>query len=831
MPLSSAKRIQSIYVLPLCIALMLCLDFMGVFAPTGRWLYDHASHIVYRFHWANQATASGVYQQRPVLIAIDELSLQTLGRWPWSRVVHARLLNQLNQGTDQPSVVAWDVVFSEPQIEGVVSAETDEDTQLSQAINRSSFPVVLAAQLESQGNQTRLIQPRQPLSSSTARLAHVQIETDVDGTVRRYWPQDDTFGSLRLPYLGKALSQPTLAPRIKPQAGGLNTQTNLVIPLAHQGEWLYPMPFDWIDVVSYQAVLAGQISPSRFRNAPVLVAATAKGLGDQYVSHLYNPSNVISGGEIVLGAFHTERLLIAGLPRLSHAPLWLQWGGICLTVFLMFYYLRRSASVQQQFLVTGCALAAVSLLGLLCLAYTGVWINAAHLFMAVFMTWLLWVSHTLKRLLGYVLKRLQHQALAIQPEGAEDVIDRQLLTIDALEARKQAEFTRLSEVLELLPDGAFVLNIHSVSNVQSAEPLYEASLQNRAARQLTQRLPSFKTALVSSPFKLSQLLADFIPDLTQAQQQALVSQGYKDGFQWQVLSALQFQAEFTQGIEANGPQGERFLVKFAQLSDFQTDVTAASSVLSVVDLSVSLALSQTRERTFNFLSHDLRAPQATILALLDLEKSTLASHNPVFKKIKFQAERTLHLAEGFVQWSQASHRMAYQFAEYNLNDLMVEALDEQWANAKQKKIGLVGQACEDGLWVQMDRNLMWRALVNIISNALSACQGFSNEAQVELSTRREGDFAVIQIQDNGPGIAPDRQASLFEPFVQGQGLKRTGAGLGLAFVKTVLDQHHGQVRVHSPVVESAVPHGTRFELWLPILPDPVSEDDAPLPSV
>jgi signal transduction histidine kinase len=175
--------------------------------------------------------------------------------------------------------------------------------------------------------------------------------------------------------------------------------------------------------------------------------------------------------------------------------------------------------------------------------------------------------------------------------------------------------------------------------------------------------------------------------------------------------------------------------------------------------------------------------------------------------------------------------MAYQFAEYNLNDLMVEALDEQWANAKQKKIGLVGQACEDGLWVQMDRNLMWRALVNIISNALSACQGFSNEAQVELSTRREGDFAVIQIQDNGPGIAPDRQASLFEPFVQGQGLKRTGAGLGLAFVKTVLDQHHGQVRVHSPVVESAVPHGTRFELWLPILPDPVSEDDAPLPSV
>jgi signal transduction histidine kinase len=111
---------------------------------------------------------------------------------------------------------------------------------------------------------------------------------------------------------------------------------------------------------------------------------------------------------------------------------------------------------------------------------------------------------------------------------------------------------------------------------------------------------------------------------------------------------------------------------------------------------------------------------------------------------------------------------------------------------------------------------MWRALVNLISNALNACHAGQ---EIRLSTRQEDEYAVITVEDNGPGIPTAQHVYLFEPFMQGAGLKRTGAGLGLAFVKNVMDQHQGLVKLHSPVFDTPQPHGTRFELWLPLAPE------------
>ncbi len=821
---------------------MAVFQWWGMFAPASRWLYDHAAHIAYEYRWAAQAQQAGVYQQRPALIAIDESSLQAVGRWPWSRKVHASLLDRLNQPGGAPSVLALDIVFAEPQLEGVDSVAKDEDAALAQAINRSVFPVLLATQLEKSNNQYRLIQPKRPLSSSAARLSHVQIDADIDGSVRQYWPLDDSFPGIVLPYLGKAMAAPLSAPSI--------LSTSQLVPSspvqysasdAQQAELLYPLPIGWVQVLSYQAVLSGELRAQAWAGVPTLVAATAKGLGDQYVSHLYNPSSVISGGELVLGAFHTEKLLQAGLPHLKNAAL--PWQALCTVVLvvLVFFGLRRSASVSRQLAVLAGALVLVWACSLLLLALGGVWLNSAALGFAAVLTWVLWVSHTLRRLLAYLLRRLQQTgvdtsigqtvsaaqtAASLSPAApaGQDVIEQQLWTVDALEARRQAEFTRLSQVLELLPDAAFVLNREQPDSAQ-----LHLSFQNRAARQLVQRFPSMHLAAQSSALSLNGLLSGFIADLTEQQQAALQTLAGRS-FEWQHLFEFRAVAAFEQGVESNAPQNERFLIKLAQLTDLSSQPGASSVVLSVVDLSVSLALDEARDRTFNFLSHDLRAPQTTILALLELEGlSSSNPHQALFDKIQFQAQRTLQLAEGFVQLSQASHSTSYQLVEYNLNDLMIEALDEQWASAKQKNITLKGEPCDELVWVALDRNLMWRALVNLITNALNACKlAPQPHSQIQVSVRREGLFGVIQIADNGSGIDPARHASLFQPFVQGQGLKRTGAGLGLAFVKTVMDQHHGQVRVHSPVFESPAPHGTRFELWLPLLPDePESLDQNP----
>lgn len=58
---------------------------------------------------------------------------------------------------------------------------------------------------------------------------------------------------------------------------------------------------------------------------------------------------------------------------------------------------------------------------------------------------------------------------------------------------------------------------------------------------------------------------------------------------------------------------------------------------------------------------------------------------------------------------------------------------------------------------------------------------------------------AVRIQDQGPGIRRDRQAAIFQPFERGEGGhgRAPGAGLGLAFVKTVATRHGGQVLLHS----------------------------------
>ncbi len=861
---------SALSLLALCLLVLLFLQSLSAFAPSNRWLYDHALHAAYQWRWAEQAAQAGVYRQSPVLVAIDEASLHTLGRWPWPRQVHAQLLDRLQQTPKPARVIAWDVVFAEPQALSLKpdeqTAHIDGDGLFADAIARSSVPVLLAAQIEQEAFVTRLVVPQKPLSHTPARMAHVHIDADADGAVRRFWPVDSRIRGHELTYLGVALLSPLNAPAINAsEPAALVPTASLTPPTVDISQGLYPMPRDWVRRVSYQDVLSGTADPRWWADVPVLIAATAKGLGDQYVAALYEPSGVVAGAELVLGAMHTTQLLRAGLPPLVVAPWYWQWLGWVLTLAMVLYGLRRSQHWRTQLAVLAGVLLMLGAVGLTALALGGVWLNLSQMFFAAVLAWMLWMSYTVQRFVAHVQGRLQQlnrapaslpaldQATRLQaPLNAEqtvpvlhkqgvgnafsalstDLIDTQLSVVELLEQQQQADFVRLNHVLNLLPDAAFVLQRHASTAVWTVQ------LHNLAAQQLCTRLPALQAAMTiesgSLAVFLSQLFIDFLPDLTAQQWAVLQSQNgwasqslaHQQAFNWQDLQHHHADAAFAQGVEASTQQGERFLIKLALMSALPDPAGLAASaglnnsdsmIVSVVDLSVGRALAQSRERTLHFLSHDLRAPQASIVALLDLEKPSHPELAAVFSKIEFHAQRTLHLAEGFVQWSQASHRPAYHFAEYDLNELMVEALDEQWASAKRKGVFLNGDAPDQALWVLVDRNLLWRALVNLISNALNACQPGQ---EVRLSTWQNGNFAAIAVQDNGPGIPSAAQAQLFEPFVQGGGLKRTGAGLGLAFVKTVTEQHQGNLLVHSPVFDGSPDrlqaHGTRFELWLPL---------------
>jgi two-component system, NtrC family, nitrogen regulation sensor histidine kinase NtrY len=107
--------------------------------------------------------------------------------------------------------------------------------------------------------------------------------------------------------------------------------------------------------------------------------------------------------------------------------------------------------------------------------------------------------------------------------------------------------------------------------------------------------------------------------------------------------------------------------------------------------------------------------------------------------------------------------------------------------------------------VKLDPELLRRALLNLLDNALEATAA---PGAVEVRAGRQADQLVIEIADTGRGIPPEARDKLFLPYFS---TKRRGSGLGLAIVQRIVADHQGRIRV-----EDNPPQGTRFVLDLPL---------------
>ncbi|MEG1736468.1 MAG: CHASE2 domain-containing protein, partial [Comamonas sp.] len=168
-----------------------------------------------------QDTSSWLHQ-RPaspdiVIVAIDDDSVDTIGRWPWRRALHAALLERIALG--KPRAIGLDVVFSEEDQD-----YPGDDLLLQQAIQQSS-KVVLPVTRSGQG---QAMPPLQSFSRTAAALGHTQLPVDDDGVVRRFFTQEGDASqqwwhmALSLHCMGetgRACTNPTLT------AAALPTQT------------------------------------------------------------------------------------------------------------------------------------------------------------------------------------------------------------------------------------------------------------------------------------------------------------------------------------------------------------------------------------------------------------------------------------------------------------------------------------------------------------------------------------------------------------------------------------------------------------------------------
>jgi nitrogen fixation/metabolism regulation signal transduction histidine kinase len=102
--------------------------------------------------------------------------------------------------------------------------------------------------------------------------------------------------------------------------------------------------------------------------------------------------------------------------------------------------------------------------------------------------------------------------------------------------------------------------------------------------------------------------------------------------------------------------------------------------------------------------------------------------------------------------------------------------------------------------VSIDRQMLRRVLVNLVSNAVQATRGAAEQAvggngrrgHVRVGARAEGDGTTLTVEDDGPGVPPERRPRVFDPYFT---TKADGTGLGLAIVKKIVVEHGGMIEV------------------------------------
>jgi CHASE2 domain-containing sensor protein/signal transduction histidine kinase len=350
-----------------------------------------------------------------IIVAVDEKSLETLGRWPWSRHVHAKLVDRLTQAGARAIIL--DILFAEPDKEAPESIN-----QLIQSI-AASERVFMPVTLEEHRQEGMLVEsmPLPALSNVAVGLGHVHMDQDADGIARgvflyeglgqAYWPHL----MLRvLNWLEPGEEGMHTAPisRQAPNVHTVNRHTYRLIP--------FYGPAGHYHRYSYGQVLEGDYLPDLFRDKIVLVGVTATGIGDALPTPVSGYGVPMPGVEINANILQSLRQdeAITPVPYLPHLL------GSALIVILPFilypYFPSRVAPLVSLVLLVGFFLFTIALL-----RWGEYWFPPSAALLGLLLSYPLWSWRRLDQAVRYLneqLERIQsEQRLLLVEKPPSDV--------------------------------------------------------------------------------------------------------------------------------------------------------------------------------------------------------------------------------------------------------------------------------------------------------------------------------------------------------------------------------------------------------------------------
>lgn len=715
-----------------------------------------------------------------VVVAIDDAALSQQGRWPWRRGKLSRLVSLI--ALRHPRAIGLDVLLSEP-------SDPPDDELLAAALNHAGN-VILPAKVSTSPTGPLWIEPLALFARAAAGIGHVQAILDEDGICRRL---PDTELSLRghMPMMASALVNLDRRQR-NPTTGGVQLVQPALVAIDYRGlENLNPRSQRPFRTISAASIFSG--AEYDLRERIVLIGFAGAGLEDELLTPL--SYRAPSPGVLI------QANMVDTLER-SRSIRRANLAGQLLILFLICALGSKITQGRKALRTAACMLGiafCTYTLAFICFVAWGVQFQLGPVFVAELLVVPLGqLQHNLvlQMLIGRSLVNLQRQAQdlplyiagLLQPQLIEEPSEIDLnraewkLTLIERTDEQIAIVSAFQQILlEAVRDGIAVFDEHG-------SLLFENH--------------TWQTFLTRCRWQRDNCWPELMQVLNPQRARLAETNGRH----------LELELDHQQRIEKEILiAGRLWRISIANLPSIALTGKALTMVLAA-DLTPQMERDQAREQALQFITHELRTPLVSLQGFAELlqyfpEQAKAAGAADVIHR---ESERLVALTTMFLECLRLETTLpVIKPAMTDAASVLRQArsLAQPLCAASQKRLTLA--IPPDRLCIYLDNAMITGALLNLIANAIKYGR---DDTDIDVSAELFEDSAVFSVSNQGNRIPEAEIPQLFLPQYRmlGNSNGLTGWGIGLTFVKRVMDAHGGKVQVRSTDTD------TCFQLQLPV---------------
>ena len=680
-----------------------------------------------------------------ILVTVDDRAIKELGGWPLSRSHYAKFLERLADSKNFPQAIGLDILFIDPM---------EQDKELGKQIARHNVTLPVEIRFDSETQNYNVVLPPNDLSYGTANLSHINVAFDEDGVIR-----GSNLVESGIPHLAFSMAGHTITPAIEAHP---YRRFNLVNP-----DTGFP-------TVSLSDVLQPNFPLSIFKDKYVLIGSTAPSLGDHYPSVFAGKQKVGTPGVLFHASLLNDILNDRLIKKASKTTL-LIVNGLALIIILLGIL---TLSPTRELILTVSIVIGIGLVSALLLLEFDYWLNPTSLFIVTLLIKPVWAWRRMRMIVTFI----RHRA-------------NQLASLKVGDQKKRGfQFSRDS-VLQYsnILDQAIQSTRNRLGNLEKiVNKLPEAMLVMTEQNQLVLANQKFQELFYQDEFddslSFDQLLARWKYTVQDVEH---------------ILSQPPGQTYLV--IQEEDGTSQRYMLKRVE---YDYDIDTKLFLLMFIGVTDLLRFQAQRDRTLQLLSHDMRTPVASVIALcrkLMATKHSAELIEPTVNQIGGHSKRLLSMMDDFILSIRAddSH---YNLVPALFETILDEALHYVKDLAEEKKMTLKIDQPEDPAFVMAEVRLLERVLINLLVNAIRY--------------GKPGQPVIIHVQDiNGRDDRARVRCTVINQIADTQPdeeieKKEKGFGLGLEFVEHVIRKHQGAI--HHDINETEA-YIARVYIELPVM--------------